>query len=112
MTEFTSGKSKDLVTDNELAAIVELDDAFTSPDDPPSRSAEFLRIIMVLVFGNLRLCSLRPSSLYMLQAFDFLTAICVKLNLGGTRYNKREIHILSIHSKMNAKNENSEYFND
>lgn len=101
MTEFTSGKSKDLVTGNELAAaVVELDDAFTSPEDPPSRSAEFLRIMMVLVFGNLRLCSLRPSSLYMLQAFDFLIAICVKLNLGGTDYSKREIHILSIHSEM------------
>lgn len=59
-----SGKSKDFVAGNELdAAAVELDEAFVSHEEDPSRSAEFLRIIMVLVFGSLRLCSLRPSSL-------------------------------------------------
>lgn len=80
-----SGKSKDFVAGNELdAAAVELDEAFVSHEEDPSRRAEFLRIIMVLVFGSLRLCSLRPSSLYMLHAFDFLIAICVKLNRGGT----------------------------
>lgn len=51
---------------------------------PPSRSCEFRRIIIVLVLGNLRLCSLRPSSLYMLQAFNFLIAMCVRLSRGGT----------------------------
>lgn len=106
MTEFTSGKSNDLVAGNELAvAGVELDDAFVSHEEDPSRSAEFLRIIMVLVFGNLRLCSLRPSSLYMLQAFDFLIAICVKLNRGGTEsaQNKTVLFIDNILIKFRIK---------
>ena len=84
LAEETSGKSSDLAA-GRVDGVVALDDVFESlVDVPPSRSAEFRRIMIVLVFGNFRLCSRRPSSLYMLQALDFLTAICVKLNLGGT----------------------------
>lgn len=67
-----------------VAAALGLLEAFKSLVDAPSRSAELRRIIIMLVLGSLRLCSLRPSSLYILQALDFLIAICVKLNLGGT----------------------------
>lgn len=79
-----SGKSNDLAAGNEPDADVGLGDAFESLVDDPSRSAEFLRIMIVLVFGNFRLCSRSPSSLYILQAFVFLIAMCVKLNRGGT----------------------------
>lgn len=44
------------VADDGVVAV----DAFVSPvDDELSRSAEFLRIIIVLVFGSIRLCSRR-----------------------------------------------------
>lgn len=80
LAELTFGKSwsSDLVAGSEAVA------ALPSLVDDPSRSAEFRRIIIVLVFGSLRLCSLRPSSLYMLQAFNFLIVICVSVSRGGT----------------------------
>lgn len=87
MTELRSGKSNDLAAGIALAdGVVEQDEAFESLVDAPSLSAEFLRIMIVLVLGNFKLCicSRRPSSLYMLHTFDFLTAVWVNESLGGT----------------------------
>lgn len=80
-----SGKSNDLAAGIVLDdGVVVLDKAFESLADVPSLSAEFLRIMIALVLGNFKLCSRRISSLYILQTFDFLTAVCVRLSLGGT----------------------------
>lgn len=85
LAALVSGKSNDLAAGKELAVdVVGLGDAFESLVDDPSRSAEFRRIMIVLVLGNFRLCSRRISSLYILQAFVFLIALCVKLKRGGT----------------------------
>lgn len=85
LAALVSGKSNDLAAGNELAVdVVGLGDAFESLVDDPSRSAEFRRIMIVLVLGNFRLCSRRISSLYILQGFVFLIALCVKLKRGGT----------------------------
>lgn len=47
----------------ECNVIVDDDELAPSTDAAPSFSAEFRRIIIVLVFGNFKLCSRRPSSL-------------------------------------------------
>lgn len=49
----------------------------------PSLNAELRRIMIVLVWGNLRLCSRNPSSLKLLLVFDFLIVVCIRPSRGG-----------------------------